>query len=82
MRLMLTALFSATTLFACASTPAPAPAPHAEKAAETSKSPQCYSGDADKFFDVGSTTSIAGVAVMCLATADGKSAAWDGAKAK
>jgi hypothetical protein len=41
---------------------------------------QCYSGDHGKFFDVDEKTTIAGVAVTCKATADGKSGQWMGSK--
>lgn len=76
MRLMLTTLAATLLLAACASTPAPAP--QAEKLAAAKKSPQCYSGDTDRFFSIGEKTTIAGVAVGCTATADGKSASWTG----
>lgn len=83
MRLMLIALISATALTACASTPAPQSEPLKIAAqTETPKGPQCYNGDADQFLAVGSVAAIAGVNVQCNASADGKSAQWDSAKAK
>lgn len=42
--------------------------------------PQCYSGDHGRFFNVEEATTIAGVAVICKATADGKSGQWMGSK--
>jgi hypothetical protein len=77
----LIAIAAAAALSACASqqaTPektAAAPAPAAQK-----KAPQCWSGDAGKFFDVGVKQSISGVAVECKLTSDGKAASWVGAK--
>lgn len=68
---------AAAVLSACASqsaTPEKSAAPAAKKA------PQCWSGDAGKFFDVGAKQSIAGVAVECKLTSDGKAASWVGAK--
>ena len=55
--------------------PAAAPAP-----APAAKAPQCWNGDSSKFENLGSKAVIAGVAVTCEATADGKSAQWMGAK--
>lgn len=69
-------------LTACASqapTPAPA-APAAAPAAAAPKAPQCWNGDTSAFMDVGTKTSISGVAVVCEKTSDGKSAQWMGAK--
>lgn len=69
---------AAVVLSACASqgaTPEKAAATPAAK-----KAPQCWSGDAGKFFDVGAKQSISGVAVECKLTSDGKAAAWVGAK--
>lgn len=70
---------AATSLLAaCASqttAPAAAPAPAAEK-----KAPQCWNGDAGKFENVGTKTSISGVMVECKPTSDGKAAQWMGAK--
>ncbi len=75
-------LAAAIVLSACASqgaTPeASAAAPAAAPAAK--KGPQCYSGDHGKFFDVDEKTSIAGVAVTCKATSDGKAGQWMGSK--
>lgn len=65
-------------LSACASQSAPpaaASAPAAEK-----KAPQCWNGDAGKFENVGTKTSISGVMVECKTTSDGKAAQWMGAK--
>jgi hypothetical protein len=42
--------------------------------------PQCYSGEHERFFNVDEKASIAGVAVTCKATADGKSGQWMGSK--
>lgn len=73
-------------LTACASqTPAPAAPAKTEstpavKAAEAPKAPQCYSSEAGKFVEVGAKAMIAGVAVTCKASADGKGAAWVGTK--
>ncbi len=61
-------------LSACASQ-APAPAAEAAK-----PGPQCYSGDHSRFFSVNDKTTIAGVNVVCKATADGKAAQWMGDK--
>ncbi len=74
---------AALALSACATqTPAPAapaaapaPAPAAEK-----KAPQCWNGDLGKFQDVGTKTTISGVAVECKPTTDGKAAQWMGTK--
>lgn len=78
----LSLLALAAVLSACASqapqpekAAVPAPAPAVAK-----KAPQCWSGDAGKFFDVGARESVSGVAVECKLTADGKSASWVGAK--
>jgi hypothetical protein len=81
-------------LAACATTPAPAPAPapkaeapkaeapkaEAAKPAEVKKAPQCWNGDASKFEDVGTKSSISGVMVECKPTSDGKAAQWVGGK--
>jgi hypothetical protein len=75
-------LASVVFLSACASQSAPpekaAAAPAAAPAAKSGA--QCYSGDHGKFFNVDEKTSIAGVAVICKATADGKSGQWVGSK--
>ncbi|MBI3149007.1 MAG: hypothetical protein HYZ17_10905 [Betaproteobacteria bacterium] len=64
-------------LFAgCASTAAVT----ADKKVEVAKVPQCYSGDAGRFFNVGDKTTISGLEVSCVATSDGKSGQWMGAK--
>ncbi len=75
----------ALTMSACASqAPAPekaAAAPEKTAAAPAAKpGPQCYSGDESRFFKVDEKTTIAGVAVTCKATGDGKSGQWVGAK--
>lgn len=78
---MRTALVLASVVFlaACASQSA---APEKVAAAPAAKpGPQCYSGDDGRFFNVEEKTTIAGVAVTCKATADGKSASWMGSKA-
>jgi len=83
MRLMPIVLFCATVLSACAAPPAPQSEPLRIAAQmEAAKGPQCYNGDADQFLAVGSVAAIAGVNVQCNASADGKSAQWDSAKAK
>lgn len=70
---------AALALSACATqTLAPAasaPAPAAEK-----KAPQCWNGDLGKFQDVGTKTTLSGVAVECKPTTDGKAAQWMGTK--
>lgn len=71
-------LASVVFLSACASQSAPP-----EKAAmapAAAPGAQCYSGDHGKFFNVDEKTTIAGVAVICKATADGKSGQWVGSK--
>lgn len=68
----------AVLLSACASQ---APAPQQAAAAPAQKkAPQCWSGDAGKFLDVGTKTTISGVAVECKLTSDGKAAQWMSAK--
>jgi hypothetical protein len=85
MRSMLIAVLPFAILAGCATTktaePAkPAAAPTAAvAAAPAAKVPQCWSGDHGKFMDVGTKTTISGVAVECLATSDGKNAQWMGA---
>lgn len=37
---------------------------------------QCYSGDSEKFYNVGEKATIAGVSVICELTADQKSGKW------
>jgi len=73
-------------LSACASqstppaTPAAAPVAAATPApAAAVKAPQCWNGDVSAFQDVGTKTTISGVAVSCKPTSDGKSAQWMGA---
>jgi hypothetical protein len=58
----------------------PAAAPAVAAAPVAVKAPQCWSGDQGKFLDVGTKTTISGVAVECLATTDGKNAQWMGVK--
>jgi hypothetical protein len=71
----------AAALTACSTQPEIAAAPAAAPAhAEVKKAPQCWSGDAGKFFDVGARETVSGVAVECKLTADGKAASWVGAK--
>jgi hypothetical protein len=72
----------AALLSACASqTPVPEKAAAVPAAAPAAKkAPQCWSGDAGKFLDVGSKTTISGVAVECKLTSDGKAASWVGGK--
>ena len=77
MRTLLIAFSSLAVLTACATSPEP----KTEMKAEASKHvPQCYSGDAGKFFNVGEKTTISGIAVDCVATTDGKNGQWMGAK--
>ncbi len=73
------AAVSAVALSACA-TQTPAPAAPAAPAAAEKKAPQCWNGDQGKFQDVGTKTTISGVAVECKPTSDGKAAQWMGAK--
>lgn len=49
---------------------------HAADQAPTQPQPQCYSGDDGKFFNVGEQTKVAGISVICSASADKKSAQW------
>lgn len=71
-------LASVVFLAACASQSAP---PEKVAVAPAAKSgAQCYSGDHGRFFSVDENTTIAGVAVTCKATADGKSGQWVGSK--
>ncbi len=71
-------LASVTLLAACASQTA---APEKIAAASATKpGPQCYSGDHGRFFSVDEQTTIAGVAVTCKGTADGKAGQWMGSK--
>ena len=75
---------AATLLTACASqspTPAPAAAPAPATAAEK-KAPQCWNGDVNAFQNVGTKTTLSGVAVECKPTSDGKAAQWMGVNAK
>ena len=83
MRIVLPLLLSAL-LAACAShEPQPAAKPAASAKSETTvKAPQCWSGDDGKFFDVGQKAKVAGIEVVCTATADGKNAQWMGGKHK
>jgi len=80
------ALASVTVLTACASqTPIPekaaaAPAPAASAVTADKRIPQCYSGDAGKFFNAGERTNIAGFNVECKPNSDGKSGQWMGIK--
>jgi hypothetical protein len=78
------AIAAIALLSACASqTPAPAPA-KAEAALAPApaakKAPQCWNGDVGAFQDIGTKTTVSGVAVECKPTADGKAAQWMGAK--
>ncbi len=71
----------AVALTACSTQPEKIAAPAAAPApAVAKKAPQCWSGDASKFFDVGAKEKVSGVAVECKLTADGKAASWVGAK--
>ncbi|MCM2288660.1 MAG: hypothetical protein NDI67_06495 [Sulfuritalea sp.] len=72
------ALASLMLLAACASQSA---TPEKVAAAPAAKpGPQCYSGDHGRFFNVDETSTIAGVAVVCKATSDGKAGQWMGSK--
>lgn len=73
------AIAAAAALSACASQQA-APEKVAAAPAAQKKAPQCWSGDAGKFFDVGAKQTVSGVAVECKPTSDGKGAAWVGGK--
>lgn len=71
-------LASFALLSACAS---PSATPEKFAVASAAKSgPQCYSGDHARFFNADEKTTIAGVAVTCKATSDGKAASWMGGK--
>ncbi len=48
--------------------------------APAAKTPQCWSADHNKFFDVGAKATISGVEVSCEKTSDGKSGQWLGKK--
>jgi len=88
MRSLLVVCSSLAFLSACMSTPetkAEMPSPSASvgaaaKAEAPAKGPQCYSGDAGNFFNVGEQSSISGIQVSCDATSDGKGASWNSAK--
>ncbi|MBK9522660.1 MAG: hypothetical protein IPO13_13815 [Rhodocyclaceae bacterium] len=87
-------LSSAILLSACAGQQAvpeksaPAPAPVAAPAAPApvaaapveKKAPQCYSGDAGKFFNVGDKTTVSGIEVICATNSDGKAGQWAAVK--
>jgi hypothetical protein len=76
------AIAAITLLSACASqTPAPVPA-KAEATPAAKKAPQCWNGDAGAFQDVGTKTTVSGVAVECKPTSDGKAAQWMGVNTK
>ena len=82
--MLILAVLPFTLLVGCADTatkPAEAPKPAEAKPAEAKK-PQCWSGDHNKFFDLGEKAEISGVKVECKATTDGKNAQWMGAKSK
>ena len=81
MRSLLIALPSLAILAACAATPEPkAEMKPAAKAEAPAKVPQCYSGEAGKFFNAGEKATVSGVEVSCIATSDGKNASWVGVK--
>lgn len=72
------ALASLVLLAACASQ---GTAPEKIAMASAAKpGPQCYSGDHGRFFNVEEKSTIAGVAVTCKATSDGKAGQWMGSK--
>jgi len=77
MRTIVIALSSLLFLAACAATPEP----KTEMKAEVQKKgPQCYSGDAGRFFNINDKTTISGIEVYCAATADGNNGQWMSAK--
>lgn len=77
MRTLILSVF-VLALSACASQTS---APEKSAAAPAAKpGPQCFSGDHGRFFNVDEKTTIAGVAVTCKATGDGKSGQWMGSK--
>lgn len=79
----LIALVAVATVSACATQNPPAAAPAPAAAAPAVKpGPQCWSGDHNKFFDVGTKTALSGVNVECKPTSDGKAAQWMGVNAK
>jgi len=81
MRTLLIVCSSLALLTACAAAPeSKSEATPAVKTEAPAKGPQCYSGDAGKFFDVGAKASVSGVEVSCAATSDGKGASWVGVK--
>ncbi len=71
-------LASVALLAACASQNAPSEKIAVAPAAKPG--PQCYSGDHGRFFNVEEKATIAGVAVTCKATSDGKAGQWMGSK--
>lgn len=71
---------TALTLAACATQEAAKPVPAPAAASAAKPTPQCYSGDHGKFFNVGEQTKISGVEVTCQATSDGKNGQWMGRK--
>ncbi len=76
-------LAAALLLSACASqntAPEKVAAAPAAAAPAAKPGPQCYSGEHERFFNVDEKASIAGVAVTCKATSDGKSGQWMGGK--
>ena len=62
-----------------ATAPVAAPAPVAAAPVEK-KAPQCYSGDAGKFFNVGDKTTVSGIEVICATNSDGKAGQWAAVK--
>lgn len=79
MRIALFAVLPFALVAGCAGTVETKPADtKPAAAAPAAKAPQCYSGDHGKFFNVGDKAAIAGVAVVCEATSDGKNAQWMG----
>jgi hypothetical protein len=80
MRSKFLAVLPIAFLAGCATTQTAEPAKPAAAPVAAAKAPQCWSGDHGKFMDVGTKTTISGVAVECLATSDGKNAQWMGVK--
>lgn len=79
----LAALSALVLLSACATqTAAPAKPAAAPAAAAAAKAPQCWNGDVGAFQDIGTKATIAGVAVECKPSADGKAAQWLGTGGK
>ena len=78
----LIAITAVALLSACASqAPAPAKAEAAPAPAAT-KAPQCWNGEVSAFQNVGTKTTLSGIAVECKLSSDRKAAQWMGVNAK